>query len=139
MTTHSPLMTNTIAPLASPSRSWVINSTPSYTVPTLPSSLTLPSSALPALFADLTSALGPHTPLQQTAILLDKASTRSTSTVCTQLIYSLESHFLKHQPSASPGPVPSLPSSLASPRSKNAQCQVCQNPFKEERMLLCDI
>jgi len=39
-----------------------MNSTPSYTVPTLPPSLTLPSSALPALFVDMTSAPGPHTP-----------------------------------------------------------------------------
>jgi len=54
-------MTNAIAHLASPSRSWVINSTPSYTAPTLPPSHSLPSSALPALFADITSALSPHT------------------------------------------------------------------------------
>jgi len=48
-----------------------------------------------------------HTPLQQTAILLgsrppkllrkhDKAWTDSTSTICTQLTYSLQSHFSKH-------------------------------------------
>ena len=67
-----------------------------------------------------------HTPLQQTAILLgssppkllrkhDKAWTHSTSTTCTQLIYSLQSHFFKHQPSASPGPAHSLTSSLPVP------------------------
>jgi len=91
-----------------------------------------------------------HTPLQQTAILVgssppkllrkhDKAWTHSTSTTCTQLIYSLQSHFSQHQPSASPGPVPSLISSPASPPSDDAQCQVCQSPFDEEKMLLCDI
>ena len=52
MTTHTPPTTSTIAPLASPSRSWVINSAPSYTVPTLPPSPTLPSSALPVLFVE---------------------------------------------------------------------------------------
>jgi len=62
MTTHTPPMTNFIVSLAFPSRSWVTNSTPFYTVPTLPPSPTLPSSALPALFVDLTSAPGPYTP-----------------------------------------------------------------------------
>jgi len=62
MTTHTPPTTSAIAPLASPSRSWVMNSTSSYTVPTRPPSSTLPSSALPALFVDMTSAPGPHTP-----------------------------------------------------------------------------
>jgi len=62
MTTHTSLMTNDITPLAFPSRSWVINSTPSYTAPSFPPSPTLPSSALPALFAYTTSALGLHTP-----------------------------------------------------------------------------
>ena len=39
-----------------------MNHTPSYTVPTLPPSPTLPSSALPTLFVNMTSAPGPHTP-----------------------------------------------------------------------------
>jgi len=67
-----------------------------------------------------------RTPLQQTAILLgfrppkllrkhDKAWTDSTSTIWTQLIYSLQSHFSKHLSSSSPGPVPSLISSLSAP------------------------
>ena len=55
-------MSNAIAPLAFSSRSWITNSSPSYTVPTLPPDLTLPSSALPAPFIDMTSAPGPHTP-----------------------------------------------------------------------------
>ena len=62
MTTHTPPMTNPIVSLAFPSRSWVTNSTPFYTVPTLPPSLILPSSALSALSLDMTSAPGPHTP-----------------------------------------------------------------------------
>jgi len=39
-----------------------MNPTPSCTVPTLPPSPTLPSSALPALFVDMTSVPGPNTP-----------------------------------------------------------------------------
>ena len=39
-----------------------MNPTPFCTVPTLPPSPTLPSSALPALFEDMISAPGPHTP-----------------------------------------------------------------------------
>jgi len=35
-----------------------------------------------------------------------------------------------------PGPVPSLPNSHGSPPPENSQCQVCQNPFYEENMLL---
>jgi len=62
MTTLTPPMTNAIAPLAFPSRLFVTNFTPSYTVPTHPPSLTLPSSALPVLFVDMTSTPGPHTP-----------------------------------------------------------------------------
>ena len=49
-------------PSCLPPRSWVTNSTPSYTVPTLLTSPILPSLALPALFVDLISARGPHTP-----------------------------------------------------------------------------
>ena len=61
-----------------------------------------------------------HTPLHQTGLLLgstppeilrkfDQAWTHSTSTICTQLLYSVQSRFLKHQPPASPGPVSPLP------------------------------
>ena len=81
-----------------------------------------------------------HTPLQQTVILLgsrppkllrkhDKTWTDSTSTIYTQLIYSLQSHVSKHLPSSSPGPELSLISSLASPPSDDTQCQVCQSPL----------
>ena len=152
MTTHTPPMTNAISPLAFPIRSWVTSSTPSYTVPTLFPSPTLPSSALPALFIDMTSAPGHHTPHSNNAIFLGSSPpkllhkhdtgtvwTHSTSTTYTQLIYSLHPHFFKHQPSASPGPVQSLTSSPASPPSDDTQCQVCQILFDEEKMLLCDI
>jgi len=61
-TTHTPPTYSAVAPLDSPSRSRVMNPTPSYTVPTLPPSPTLPSSALPALFVDMISAPVPHTP-----------------------------------------------------------------------------
>ena len=87
-----------------------------------------------------------ETPLQPTTILLgsnppkllckhDKPWTHSIFTTCTQLIYSLQSHVFKHQPSASPGPAPSLTSSPASPPSDDTQCQVCHSPFDEEKML----
>ena len=47
------------------------------------------------------------------------------------LIYPLKSYFLK----SSPGPVPSLPSSLDRPPSEDTQCpgQVCQSLFNEEK------
>ena len=61
-TLHTPPATTVIAPLVSPSRSWVMNPTPSYTVTTLPPSPTLQSSTLPALFVDMISAPDPHTP-----------------------------------------------------------------------------
>ena len=41
-TTHTPSATNAIAPLAFPSRSWVMKPTPYYTVPTLSTSPILP-------------------------------------------------------------------------------------------------
>ena len=73
-----------------------------------------------------------HTPLQQTGILLgfrspkilqkhDKTWTDSTFPTCTQLIYSLQSHFSKHLSSRSTGSVPSLISSLTSPPSDDTQ------------------
>ena len=62
MTTYTPPPTSAIVPLAFPFRSWVMNHTPSYTVPTLPPCPTLPSLALPALFVNMISAPGPHTP-----------------------------------------------------------------------------
>jgi len=86
-----------------------------------------------------------HTPLQQNALLLgstppkifrkfDKAWIHSISTFCTELLHLVQSHFLKHQPPASPGPVPSLPCLSASPPPEDTQCQVCQSPFDEEKM-----
>ena len=132
MTTHTPLMTNVIVPLASLSRSWVMNSTPSYTAPTLPPSLTPPSSALSALFADMTSALDPHTPFSNKLLFSSDLPPVSSFAnrrkhgltlppLCAKQICSLQSHFkvLKHQPSASPRPIPSLPSSLDSPPSED--------------------
>jgi len=62
MTTHTHPMMNALVSLAFPSRSWVMNSTTFYTAPILPPSLSLPSSALPVLFAALTSVLGSNTP-----------------------------------------------------------------------------
>jgi len=141
MTTHTPTMTNAIAPLAFPSRSLVINSTPSYTAPTLPPSLTLPSSALPTLFADMTSALDPHT-LHSNKLLfsLDPAPLNSfanttkhgltLSPLCAHHIYSLQSHVFILQPSASPRSVQPPTSSPASPPSDDTQCQVCQVFFR---------
>ena len=94
----------------------------------------LPSSALPALFVNMTSAPGTRTrhsnkllfSLVQPPKLLrkhDKAWTHSTS--------QLQSHFSKSQPSASPGPVPSLVFSPARPPSDDTQCQGCQSRFQK--------
>ena len=55
----------------------------------------------------------------------------------TQLIYSLHSHTRLTHPSVNPVPSP-LSSSLPSP-SDDIHCQVCQSPFDEHQMLLCDI
>jgi len=130
MTTHTPLMTNAIA---SQSRLWVMNSTPSCTAPTLPPPLTPPSSALPALFADMTSELGPHSPHSNKPLFSSALPPQSSFANTTKHRLTLLSpcfsstHFnptLKHQPSASPGPVPSLPSFLASHPSEDTQCQV---------------
>ena len=57
---------------------------------------------------------------------------------CTQLIYSLQSHFRLIQPSVSPVSCP-LATSSFSPPSDDIPCQVCQSPFDEHQMLLCDI
>ena len=75
---------------------------------------------------------------------LDKAWIQPTSTVCTQLIHSVQPYFLKHQVSASPawygpGPVPSLPNPHGSPPPEDTHSQGCQSPFDEEKLLLCDI
>ena len=62
ITTHTPPTISAIAPVAFSFRSWVMNPKPFYTVPTLPPSPTLSSSVLPALFVDVISGPGPHTP-----------------------------------------------------------------------------
>jgi len=80
MTTHLPLMTNAIASHASPSRWWVMNSTPSYTTPTLPTSLTPPSSSLPTPFEGMTSAIGPHTPHSNKPLFSSALTTRRSFT-----------------------------------------------------------
>jgi len=54
---------------------------------------------------------------------------------CTQLIYSLQSHFRLIQPFVSPVPCP-LATSSFSPPSDDIHCQVCQSPFDEHQMLL---
>ena len=79
MTTLTPSMTNAIAPLAFPSRLWVTNCTPSYTVPTHPPSLTPPSSVLLALFVDMTSTPGPRTPLSNKLIFYLGPTPRNSS------------------------------------------------------------
>ena len=57
---------------------------------------------------------------------------------CTPHIYSIQSHFRLARP-----PVPSstsLPATtLFSPPPVDAHCHICQSPFDEHKMLLCDI
>ena len=119
----------------SPSRLWVMNSTLSYTAPTLPLSHTLPSSALPALFAyDLCSWVS-HTPLQQTAILLGPPPLNSFANTTNHglTLPPLYSHtssthfnltFSNTNPQAPPGPYsPSSPPLLAPPLMiQSARC-----------------
>jgi len=144
MTTHTPPMTNVIAPLAFPSRSWVTNFTPSYTVPTYPPSLTLPSSALPALFVDMTSVPGPLTPYSNKLVISLGPASRNSSANTTKhrltppplRAHNASTHSnltfsntAPHCLSSSPLPVP----------PSDTQCQVCESPFEEEKMFLCDI
>jgi len=95
--------------------------------PTLPLSPNLPSKAFLVPFADMTPAPGPHTPRFNKPLFsstLPPISSFANTTkheptqprLCEH--NSVQSHFLKHQPSASPGPVPSLPYSLSSPPTR---------------------
>ena len=68
----------------------------------------------------------------------EKAWVLPTFPTCTQLICSLQSHTRLTQPSVSPVPSPLSTSSLP-PSSDDTHCQVCQSPFDEHQMLLCDI
>jgi len=68
----------------------------------------------------------------------EKAWVLLTFPTCTQLIYSLQSHSRLTQPSVSPVPSP-LTTSSFSPPSDDIHCQVCQSPFNEHQMLLCDM
>jgi len=137
-----------IAFLAFPFRSWVMNPTPFYTVPTLPPSPTPPSLTFSTLFVDMISAPGLHTPhsnklqfsLGPGPLNSSENTTKHGLTLpplyALNSSHSLQSHFSKH---LSSGPVPSLISSLVSPPSDDTLCQVCRSPFDEEGMLLCDI
>jgi len=149
MTTHTPPMTSAIAPLASPSRSWVMNPTPFYTVLTLPPSPTLPSSVLPALFVDMISAPGPLTPhsnklqfsLGQAPLNPSANTTKHGLTLPPLHAHNSSTHSNLTFPNTNPPPFlgPYRPSSLPLPAPPLPQCQVCQSPFDEEKMLLCDI
>jgi len=68
----------------------------------------------------------------------EKAWGHLTFPTCTQLIYSLQSHSRLTQPSVLPSTV--LPATISfPPPSDDIHCQVCQSPFDEHQMLLCDI
>jgi len=68
----------------------------------------------------------------------EKAWVLLTFPTCTQLIYSLQSHSRLTQTSVPPVPSP-LSTSCFPPPSDDIHCQVCQSPFDEHQMLLCDI
>jgi len=147
MTTHTPPKTSAIAPLASPSRSWVMNLTPSYTVPTLPHSPTLSSSALPALFADMISAHGPHTPhsnkMQSSlglAPLNSSANTRKHGLMLPPLhIFKSSTHSNLTFPNITPPPLPGPyhPSSLPLPAPPlmihSARCHGVKVPLTSKK------
>jgi len=68
----------------------------------------------------------------------EKAWVLLTFPTCTQLIYSPLSHSRLTQPPVLPST--SLPATiLSSPPSDDINCQECQSPFDEHKMLLCDI
>jgi len=66
-----------------------------------------------------------------------KAWVLLTFPTCTQLIYLLQSHSRLTQPPVLPST--SLPATISpSPPPDDIQCQVCQSPFDEHQMLLCN-
>jgi len=68
----------------------------------------------------------------------EKAWVLLTFPTCTQLIYSIQSHSRLTQPPVLPST--SLPATiLSSPPPDDFHYQVCQSPFDEHKMLLCDI
>jgi len=68
----------------------------------------------------------------------EKAWVLHTFPTCTQLVYSIQSHSRLAQPPVFPST--SLPATiLSSPPPDDIHCQVCQSPFDEHKMLLCDI
>jgi len=97
------------------------------------------------------SAWTTYTDTQKVAMLLgaispkldrqhEKAWVLLTSPTCMQLIYSLQSHTRLTQPSVTPVPSPLSTSSLSPPSDDiMIHCQVCQSPFNEHQMLLCDM
>ena len=70
----------------------------------------------------------------------EKAWVLPTSPTCTQLIYSIQSHSrLTHLPVLPSTSLPATILSSGSPPLDDLHCQVCQSPFDERKMLLCDI
>jgi len=115
------------------------------------SSLTQP--AIDSLMLNLRQfdlwAWATYTDTQKVAMLLgaippkldrqhEKAWALLTFPTYTRLICSLQSHTRLTQPSVPPVLFPLSTSSLPYP-SDDTHCQVCQSPFDEHQMLLCDI
>jgi len=67
----------------------------------------------------------------------EKAWVLATAPMSTQLIYSIQSHSQPPQPCTIPPPSLPAPTSPFAPPD-DAHCQVCQSPFDEYQMLLCD-
>jgi len=90
-----------------------------------PPSLTLPSSALPALCADMTSALGPHTPHSNKSLVLGSGpqapsqTRQSIDSLCLHNVYTTHLHFnltfSSTYPQPLPGPYRPLPPPLPAP------------------------
>jgi len=68
----------------------------------------------------------------------EKAWALLTFSTCTRLICSLQSYTRLTQTSVPRVPSPLSTGSLAPPQD-DTHCQVCQSPFDEHQMLLCDI
>ena len=68
----------------------------------------------------------------------EKAWVLLTFPTCTQLIHSIQAQFRLTQPPILPST--SFPATiLSSPPPDDIHCQVCQSPFDEHEMFLCDI
>jgi len=128
-----------------------MNSTPFYAAPTLPPSPNPQTTALPVPFADMISVPGPHTlhlnkllfcsallPLSSFANTTKHGPTLHPIMYTTHLLRSIP---LSQTPTLILSRARTIPPLLpCQPTTRGyPKCQVCQSPFDEKKLLLCDI